>query len=102
MGLPRVLLWAAVALFVVSLLGAVFGFGVFLWYDTDFWDYFDPGPVLNVAVTLSGGLAASSGILYFHFKRRATHITLEVILFGFVCFVSSCFLLWTLPAAVFG
>lgn len=96
------LLWAAVALFIASFIGVLLGFGVFFWYDTDFWDYFNPGPVLDVAAAISGGMALSSGLLYFHFKRRETHMTLEVILFGFVCFVSSCFLLWTFPAATLG
>ena len=42
------------ALFTLSIVGTLVALGVFSWYDTGFWAYFDLGPVLKVAVILSG------------------------------------------------
>jgi hypothetical protein len=39
---------AAWALFAASVVGALVGVGVFLRYDTDFWDHFEPAPVLRL------------------------------------------------------
>jgi hypothetical protein len=101
MGLPRPLFVVAVTLFVVSVLGALAALGVFFWYGTDFWDYFvEPGPILKVAVILSG-LSLSSGLLFVHYMRRESYTSFEAIFF-LVCFgISLVNLLLILPVLFF-
>ena len=57
MSLQKLLLVVAVTLFVASVLGAFAALGVFFRYDTDFWGYFDEGPVLKVAAVILSGLS---------------------------------------------
>jgi hypothetical protein len=52
MGLPKPLFVVAVTLFVASVLGALAALVVFFRYDTDFWYYFEVGPVLKVAALI--------------------------------------------------
>ena len=47
MGLPKPLLVVAATLFVASVLGALAALVVFFRYDTEFWYYFEVGPVLK-------------------------------------------------------
>lgn len=81
--------------------GALAAFGVFLCHDTDFWDDFDPGPVLPVATALASGLAASSGLLSYHHRRRASYSTFGEIFPACVFFVSLVNFSWMAPALLF-
>jgi hypothetical protein len=99
--LPGPLLLLAWALFATSALGAVAAFGAFLWHDTDFWSNFAPGPVLRVATALAAGLAASSGLLFYHHKHQESYRTFEEIFFAFVLFVSAVNFLWLAPVLFF-
>lgn len=101
MGLPRPLLFAAAALFVSSVVGTLIACGVFFWYDTDFWDYFDVEPVLKVTAVLLSGLVTSSGLLFFHFNRRESYMTFESLFFAVVLFVSLLNLPWIAPVLFF-
>jgi hypothetical protein len=56
-GLPKVVLVLAVTLFVASVLGTLAALGVFFYYDTQFWYYFEPGPILTVAALILSGLS---------------------------------------------
>jgi hypothetical protein len=85
MGLPKPLLVVAVTLFVASVLGALAALFVFFRYDTEFWYYFEAGPVLKVAALILGGLSVSSGLLFVHFRSQESYLTFEAILF-LVCF----------------
>ena len=79
MGLPKALLVLAATLFVASVLGTLAALGVFLWY------FFEPGPILEVAAVILGGLCVSSGLLFVHFRSQESCLTLESIFF-LVCF----------------
>jgi hypothetical protein len=85
MGLPKALLVVAVTLFVASVVGALAALWVFFSYDTQFWYYFEPGPILKVAAVILGGLCVSSGLLFVHFKSQESYLTFEAIFF-LVCF----------------
>lgn len=85
---------ASSALFAASLSGALVSLGVFFWHDTDFWNVFEPGPVLRVAAAVLAGLTVSSGLLFFHFRVQETYSTFAEILFGVILFVSAVNLLW--------
>ena len=54
--LPRAVLLLATALFALSVVGTLVACGVFFWYDTDFWYYFDGGVDLKIAAALLSGL----------------------------------------------
>ena len=64
MGLPKALLVLALTLFVASVLGALAALRVFFSYDTQFWYYFEPGPILKLAAVILGGLSLSAGLLF--------------------------------------
>jgi hypothetical protein len=51
-GLPRALVLAAAGLLTLSILGTLLALGIFFWYDTVFWYYFEVGPVLKVAALI--------------------------------------------------
>ena len=74
--LPRVVFLLGAALFVLCVAGTLIALGVFFWYDTDFWDYFSVRPVLQVAALLSG-FVISSGLLFWHYQRQESYITLR-------------------------
>jgi hypothetical protein len=101
MGLPKVVLVLAVTLFVASVLGTLAALGVFFRYDTDFWDFFDVGPVLRVAAVLLSGYVVSSGLLFVHCIRQESYMTLEATFF-LICFgISLTNLLWIVPVLFF-
>jgi hypothetical protein len=56
-GLPRALVLAAASLLTLSLLETLVALGIFLWYDTEFWYYFEVGPVLMVAALILTGFS---------------------------------------------
>jgi hypothetical protein len=97
-GLPRALVLAAAALFALSLLGTLVALGIFFWYDTDFWYYFDVGPVLMVAALILSGFSVSSGVLFIHVRSQESYLTFESIAL-LVCFaIALVNLLWIAPA----
>jgi hypothetical protein len=101
MGLPKALLVLAATLFVASVVGALAGLWVFFSYDTQFWYYFEPGPILKVAALILGGLSLSSGLLFVHFRSQESYLTFEAILF-LVCFALALVnLLWIAPVLFF-
>jgi hypothetical protein len=100
-GLPRALVLAAAALFALSLLGTLVALGIFFWYDTDFWYYFDVGPVLMVAALILSGFSVSSGVLFIHVRSQESYLTFESIAL-LVCFaIALVNLLWIAPALLF-
>jgi hypothetical protein len=101
MGLPRALVLAAAALFTLSILGRLVALGIFFWYDTDFWYFFDVGPVLMVAALILSGFSVSSGVLFIHFRSQESYLTFESIAL-LVCFaISLVNLLWIAPTLLF-
>jgi hypothetical protein len=101
MGLPKALLVLAATLFVASVLGTLAALGVFFWYDVAFWYVFEPGPILEVAAVILGGLSVSSGLLFVHFRSQESYLTLESIFF-LVCFALAFVnLLWIAPVLFF-
>ena len=84
-GWPRALVLAAAALLTLSLLGTLVALGIFFWYDTDFWNYFDVGPVLMVTALILTGLCVSSGVLFIHVRSQESYLTFESIAL-LVCF----------------
>ena len=75
--------------------------GIFFWYDTDFWYYFDVGPVLMVAALILSGFSVSSGVLFIHVKSQESYLTFESIAL-LVCFaIALVNLLWIAPALLF-
>ena len=99
--MPKALLIAAAALFAASVSAALVGAGVYFWHDTDFWEHFEPAPVLRVTAAVLFGLTVSSGLLFVHFRAKETYVTFEEILFGFRLFVSAVNLLWVAPVLFF-
>ena len=89
------------ALFAASVSAALVGAGVYFWHDTDFWEHFEPAPVLRVAAAVLFGLTVSSGLLFVHFRVQETYATFEEILFGFLLFLSTVNLLWIGPVLFF-
>jgi hypothetical protein len=59
MGLPRLVLLLALTVFLLSTAGTLIALGVFFWYDTDFWDVFEPRGVLRLAAVLLFGLVGN-------------------------------------------
>jgi hypothetical protein len=101
MGLPKIVLVLAVTLFVASVVGTLAGLWVFFRYDTQFWYYFEPGPILRVAALILSGLSLSSGLLFVHFKSQESYLTFEAIFF-LVCFALAFVnLLWIAPVLFF-
>jgi hypothetical protein len=101
MGLPKALLVLAATLFVASVVGALAALWVFFSYDTQFWYYFEPGPILKVAALILGGLSLSSGLLFVHFRSQESYLTFEAIFF-LVCFALALVnLLWIAPVLFF-
>ena len=99
--LPRAVLLLATALFALSVVGALVACGVFFWYDTDFWYYFDVGSVLKVAAALLSGFVVSSGLLFWHHQRQESYMTFESIFFLVCLFLSLLNLLWIAPVLFF-
>jgi hypothetical protein len=99
--LPRAVFLLALALFVLSVAGTLMALVVFFWYDTDFWDYFDPGAVLKVAAVLLSGLAISSGLLFVYYRRQESYMTFEALFFSVCLFISLLNLLWIAPVLFF-
>ena len=101
MGLPKAVLVLAVTLFVASVLATLGALWVFFSYDTLFWYYFEPGPILKVAAVILGGLCVSSGLLFVHFRSQESYLTFEGIFF-LVCFALALVnLLWIAPVLFF-
>ena len=99
--MPKPLLVVAATLFVASVLGALAALVVFFRYDTEFWYYFEVGPVLKVAALIIGGFSVSSGLLFVHFRSQESYLTFEAILF-LVCFaLAFANLLWIAPVLFF-
>jgi hypothetical protein len=100
-GLPRALVLAAAALLTLSFLGTLLALGIFFWYDTDFWYYFEVGPVLMVAALILTGFSVSSGVLFIHVRSQESYLTFESIAL-LVCFaIASVNLLWIAPTLLF-
>ena len=100
-GLPSALVLAAAALFALSLSGTLVALGIFFWYDTDFWYYFEVGQVLIVAALVLSGYAVSSGVLFIHVRSQESYLTFESIAL-LVCFAIALFnLLWIAPTLLF-
>jgi multisubunit Na+/H+ antiporter MnhC subunit len=100
-GLPRALVLTAVALFALSLSGTLVALGIFFWYDTDFWYYFEVGQVLIVASLVLSGYAVSSGMLFIHVRSQESYLTFESIAL-LVCFaIALVNLLWIAPTLLF-
>ena len=98
---PRAAFLLAMALFLLCVAGTLIALGVFFWYDTDFWDYFNVGPVLKVAAALLGGFVVSSGLLFWHYRRQESYMTFESIFFLSCLFLSLLNLLWIAPVLFF-
>jgi hypothetical protein len=98
---PRAVFLLAMALFVLCVAGTLIALGVFFWYDTDFWDYFNVGPVLKVAAALLSGFVVSSGLLFWHYQRQESYMTFESIFFLVCLFFSLLNLLWIAPVLFF-
>jgi hypothetical protein len=94
---PRAVLLLATALFALSVVGTLVACGVFFWYDTDFWYYFDGGVDLKIAAARLSGLVVSSGLLFWHHQRQESYMTFESIFFLFSLFLSLLNLLWIAP-----
>jgi hypothetical protein len=75
--LPKAVFFLGTARFVLCVAGTLVALGVFFWYDTDFWDYFSVGPILRVAAALLSGFVISSGMLFWHYRRQESYITLR-------------------------
>ena len=99
--LPRAVFLLATALFVLCVAGTLIALGVFLWYDTDFWDYFNVEPVLQVTAALLSGFVVSSGLLFWHHRRQETYMTFESTFFLVCLFLSLLNLLWIAPVLFF-
>ena len=100
-GLPRSLVLAAAALLTLSLLETLVALGIFSWYDTEFWYYFEVGPVLMVAPLILTGLCVSSGVLFIHVRSQESYLTNESIAI-LMCFASALVnLLWIAPTLLF-
>ena len=100
-GLPKALVVLAVTLFVASVVGALAALGVFFWYDTLFWYYFETGPILKVAAVILSGLTVSSGLLFVHYRRQESYMTFEALFFLVCLFISLLNLLWIAPVLFF-
>jgi hypothetical protein len=99
--LPRAAYLLATALFTLSVVGTLVACGVFFWYDTDFWYFFDVGPVLKVAAALLSGFVVSSALLFWHHQRLDSYMTFESIFFLVCLFLSLLNLLWIAPVLFF-
>ena len=100
-GLPRALVLAAAALLTLSLLGTLVALGIFLWFDTEFWHYFEVGPVLIVAALILSGFCVSSGVFFIHVRSQESYLTIESIAL-LVCFaIALVNLLWIAPTLLF-
>jgi hypothetical protein len=99
--LPRAVFLLAMALFVLCVAGTLIAFGVFFWYDTDFWDYFEVGVVLKIAAALLSGFVVSSGLLFVHYRRQESYMTFESLCFCVCLFISLLNLLWIAPVLFF-
>ncbi len=91
----------ALTLFLLSVAGVLVALGVFFWYDTDFWDVFEPRGVLRLAAVLLFGLVVSSGVLFFYYKDQESYMTFEAIVLLVSFGISLVNLLWILPALFF-
>jgi hypothetical protein len=98
--LPRAFFFTAATLFTLSMVGTLVALGIFFWYDTDFWEYFAVGPVLKVAVILSG-LSVSSGLLFIHCRSQESYMTFESTFFLSCFSLSLLNLLWIAPVLFF-
>jgi hypothetical protein len=101
MGLPKPLLVVAVTLFVASVLGALAALVVFFRYDTEFWFYFEVGPVLKVAALILGGFSVSSGLLFVHFRSQESYLTFEAFFFLVWLAIALVNLVWMVPVLFF-
>ncbi len=101
MGLPRPFFFAAMALFALSIVGTVVAAGIFFWYDTDFWYYFEVGPILRVAAVILFGFCVSSGLLFAHYRSQESYMTFEALFFWVCLFFSLLNLLWIAPVLFF-
>ncbi len=100
--LPRAVFLLGTALFALCVAGTlIVALGVFFWYDTDFWDHFSVGPVLQVAETLLSGFVISSGLLFWHYRRQESYMTFEATFFLSCLFLSLLNLLWIAPVLFF-
>ena len=81
--------------------GTLIAIGVFFWYDTDFWDYFNVKPVPQVTAALLSGFVASSGLLFWQYRRQESYMTFEATFFLVCLFFSLLNLLWIAPVLSF-
>ena len=101
MGLPRAFFFFAATLFTLSIVGTLVALGIFFWYDTDFWAYFDVGPVLKVAAVILSGYSVSSAVLFIHYRSQESYMTFESMFFLSSLFLSLLNLLWIAPVLFF-
>jgi hypothetical protein len=99
--LPRAVFLLAMALFTLSVVGALVSLGVFFYYDTDFWNYFEVAGVLKIATVLLSGFVISSGLLVVHYRRQESYMTFETIFFLIWLFLSLLNLAWIAPVLFF-
>ena len=98
----RLFLWIGGCVFALSVAGLAGFFGVFLYYDTDFWYHFDVRDVLRVASAALTGVAVSSGLLIVLLKREHAYSSFGETFFAVCLFISLCNLLWLAPVLLFG
>ncbi len=99
--LPRAVFLLAIALFTLSVVGALVALGVFFWYDVGFWYVFEVAGVLKVAAVLLSGFVISSGLLFVHYSRQESYMTFEALFFLVCLFFSLLNLLWIAPVLFF-
>lgn len=98
----RAAFYAGWALFAVSVAAALGCLGVFFWYDTSFWFFYDVDDVLEAASAVLVGMSVSSGLLFFHYRGRESYATFEEIFFGVCFFLALLNLFWLLPVTLLG
>jgi hypothetical protein len=88
------------ALWTLSVVGALAALEVSFWYDVGFWYVFEVGAGLTVAAALLSGFLVSSALLFVHYRRQESYMTFEAIFL--VClFISLLNLVWIAPVLYF-
>jgi hypothetical protein len=100
--MPRLLMLAATALFVVCSAWTVLLVVPIVSQDiSEFWRRSDLAEVSRAFAALLLGLAVSSGVLFLHHSRQESYATFAEIAF-LACFgISACNLLWLIPVVLF-
>jgi hypothetical protein len=88
------------ALWTLSVVGALAALEVSFSYDVGFWYVFEVGAGLTVAAALLSGFLVSSALLFVHYRRQESYMTFEAIFL--VClFISLLNLVWIAPVLYF-